>query len=257
MTDPVAGGRYRERRHELTYIHALARVAGGVLADDDLPRLLVHPPSVVSLADTLKAAGVPAHCPLIALHPGARNGKAKRWPAEHWAQLAGLLSRRLDATVLLVGASGERDNSHMIARAAGARVYDLTGKTSLPELVALFARCDLVISGDSGPMHIACAVNTPLIGLFGPTDPRISGPVAPNALVMRQKIWCGPCYDASATADCRFHNPVCMKSISPQAVFVAVRRQLAARQPSASRPAPTQGEEVFSATHTRQRPPAE
>jgi ADP-heptose:LPS heptosyltransferase len=75
-------------------------------------------------------------------------------------------------------------------------------------------------------MHIACAVRTPVVALHGPTDPAISGPTAPDAVVLRQNLWCAPCYDASATAECRFSNPVCMKGISPSAVFSAAYMQL-------------------------------
>jgi ADP-heptose:LPS heptosyltransferase len=96
----------------------------------------------------------------------------------------------------------------------------------LPELVALLAASDLVISGDSGPMHIASATETPLIALHGPTDPALSGPTSPSAVILRRELWCSPCYDASATAECPFGNPVCMKSLSPDLVFEAARAQL-------------------------------
>jgi ADP-heptose:LPS heptosyltransferase len=109
---------------------------------------------------------------------------------------------------------------------AAAPLLNFCGKSSLPELKALLAQSDLVISGDSGPMHIACAVGAPVIALHGPTDPVISGPTAPDALVLRRAIWCSPCYDASATAECRFGNPVCMKDLAPAAVFAAARRRL-------------------------------
>jgi heptosyltransferase-2 len=196
-----------------------------------MPRLHVSSSAVMSLAERLQASGIPAHRPLITLHPGARNGKAKRWPVEHWSELANLLTQRLDATVVIVGAPGERATAHQIIRAVAEPIYDLTGKTALPELAALLARSDLVISGDSGPMHIACAVDSPVIGLFGPTDPRISGPLGADAVVMGHDIWCGPCYDASTTADCRFHNPVCMKAIPARTVFLAAKRQLARLSP--------------------------
>lgn len=248
MTDPIPGGRYHVRQHELCYIRQLARAAGGQIGDDDRPHLTVHAPAAASVDALLASAGIANAHPLIALHPGARNGRAKRWPVEHWADLAELLTRRLDATVVLIGAPAERAVARQIARSAGASIADLTGKTALPELVALLARCDLVISGDSGPMHIACALDTPVIGLFGPTDPRISGPVAPNAVVLRHTIWCAPCYDASATADCRFHNPVCMKAISARSVFAAARRQLLRSVLPSLPEDPVAGEETIVAT---------
>lgn len=255
MTDPIPGGRYHVRQHEVRYIRSLARAAGGIVGDDDLPVLSIHEPAVLSLDAVMVRAGVPASRPLIALHAGARNGMAKRWPSTHWAELADLLTTRLGATVVLTGAPGEQEIAHRIASATRATIHDLTGKTTLPELVALLARCDLVISGDSGPMHIACAVSTPVIGLFGPTDPQISGPLAPDAIIMRQAIWCAPCYDASATADCRFHNPVCMKSISAHSVFAAAHRQLARTTPLAPRREQADGEEATSVTPSAKQAP--
>jgi len=89
------------------------------------------------------------------------------------------------------------------------------------------AASDVVVSGDSGPMHIACAVGAAVVVLHGPTDPGQSGPIDPEAIILRREIWCSPCYDPSATAECRFGNPVCMKGITPAMALAAVRRQLA------------------------------
>jgi lipopolysaccharide heptosyltransferase II len=165
--------------------------------------------------------------PLIALHAGARNGQAKRWPARHWAALARRLADELGAVVILTGAPNEAPLAGDVERLAGRPLLNLCGQTSLPELKGLLAECDLVISGDSGPMHIACALGRPVIALHGPTDPAISGPTTPDAIVMRLDLWCSPCYDASATAECRFGNPACMKSLTPAAVYVVARERLA------------------------------
>jgi lipopolysaccharide heptosyltransferase II len=229
LTDPVPGGRYLERRHEVQYVLALAQAAGGVVAPEDvLLRLHVQPEAAHSIARLLQAQrdATGARGPVIVLHPGAQNGQAKRWPAGHLAALAGRLSRELDAMVVLTGAAGDAPLVRAILRHVRVPVANLVGQTSLPELVALLAASDLVISGDSGPVHIACAVQTPVVALYGPTDPAMSGPTAPDAIVLRAPLWCAPCYDASETADCRFHNPVCMKRITPDAVFQAARRQL-------------------------------
>jgi len=167
-----------------------------------------------------------ARGPIVALHPGARNGAAKRWPMRHYAELGDRLSRELDAFVVVTGAPNELALSHEIMRRMTAAAFDLTGKTSLQELVALMAESDLVITGDSGPMHIACAVQTPTIALHGPTEPAQSGPTGDLAVILRHDLWCSPCYDSSATAECRFGNPVCMKLISSDDVFAAACQQL-------------------------------
>ncbi len=232
LTDPVPGARYRERMHEVRYVLRLAEAAGGVVEEEDaVPRLRVDPTARRAvralLAEGRQQAG--ATGPVITLHAGARNGQAKRWPAAHFAALADLLWREHQALVVLTGAPHEAPLAAEVAAAADAPTHNLAGKTSVPELVALLAESDVLVSGDSGPMHIACAVGTPVVALHGPTDPAISGPTTPDAIVLRQPLWCAPCYDASATAECRFGNPVCMKELAPRMVAAAVRRQLERR----------------------------
>jgi lipopolysaccharide heptosyltransferase II len=232
MTDPVPGGRYLERAHETRYVLRLAAAAGASpQPEDELPRLTVSPEAARHISAILDAARVSKQIPsgpIVALHAGARNGQAKRWPARHWAMLARRLASGLGALVVLTGAPNEAPLAGDIERMAGVPLLNLCGKTALPQLKALLAQADLVISGDSGPMHIACAVGAPVIALHGPTDPEISGPSAPNALVLRHTVWCAPCYDASATAECRFGNPVCMKDLAPSVVFAAARKRLGA-----------------------------
>ncbi len=229
MTDPVPGARYRTYQHETRYVLALAAAAGGIVAPgDETPRLSVDPQAREQMRERLarERARLGGTGPLIALHAGARNGQAKRWPARHWAALARLLSERLGAVVVLTGAPNEAPLAGDVEAMAGCPMVNLCGQTSLPELKALLAECELVISGDSGPMHIACALGRPVIALHGPTDPDISGPTTPDGIVLRHALWCSPCYDASATAECRFGNPVCMKGLAPQTVFATARRRL-------------------------------
>jgi lipopolysaccharide heptosyltransferase II len=230
MTDVVSGGRYQTHQHEVRYVLALARKAGvSVEPGDEQLKLAVSPKAAEQMETVLRhaRASTGAAGPLITIHAGARNGQAKRWPLAHIAALADRLVDDLDALVVLTGAPGEAQLAAGVLKLARRRVTSLTGKTSIPELAALIAASDVVVSGDSGPMHIACAVRTPVVALHGPTDPGISGPTAPDAIVLHRRLWCAPCYDASATAECRFGNPVCMKDLAPSFVFSAVRRQLA------------------------------
>jgi lipopolysaccharide heptosyltransferase II len=229
MTHTLPGGRYRTHQHETCYVLALAEAAGGIVEPDDaLLRLSIVPAAAQKMAATLQQArSMLQHGgPVITMHGGARNGQAKRWPTGHFARLAERLIEELDALVVLTGAPSEAPLAQSIEQQCRYPLLNLLGKTSLPELTALLAASDLVISGDSGPMHIACAVRTPVVALHGPTDPALSGPTAPDAIILRRDIWCSPCYDASATAECPFGNPVCMKGLSPELVFAAARRQL-------------------------------
>jgi ADP-heptose:LPS heptosyltransferase len=100
------------------------------------------------------------------------------------------------------------------------QAINLAGKTSLTQLVALLQRADLLISGDSGPLHMGVACGTPILGMYGPTNPSLGGPVSPTATVLRSGIWCSPCYNAKdTTADCRYYTTQCMKNILPSQVF--------------------------------------
>jgi lipopolysaccharide heptosyltransferase II len=229
LTDALPGGRYRTHQHEVRYVLALAEKAGGIVKPGD-ERLCLHVTeqareAACRLVKNARAA-IGARGPVVAMHVGARNGRAKRWPAAHFAHLADRLAADLDALVLLTGAPNEAPLARAILRDTQRPAVNLVGRTSIPELVALLAASDLLITGDSGPMHIACAVRTPVVALHGPTDPDLSGPTDPDAVVLRRQLWCAPCYDASATAECRFGNPVCMKELRPGLVLAAARRQL-------------------------------
>lgn len=233
MTDPVPGKRYIKPQHEVRYVLDLARAAGGKVDEVEArPTLYVKPDARATIHEMLceQRERLGARGPIVAIHPGARNGTAKRWPMRHYAELGDRLARELGALVVVTGAPNELALAHEIMRRMSAPAFDLTGKTSLQELVALMAESDLVITGDSGPMHIACAVQTPTVALHGPTEPAQSGPTGDLAIILRHQLWCSPCYDSSATAECRFGNPVCMKLISPHDVFAAARAQLERHQ---------------------------
>ncbi len=229
LTDPVPGRRYKRHQHEVRYVLRLAEAAGGIVEEGDAqPRLHPNRETCAAMRSLLQEARAErgATGPIVAVHAGARNGQAKRWPLGHFAALSEMLVEQLGALVVLTGAPNEAPLAQAIERSASVPLLNLVGATTLPGLVALLAESDILVTGDSGPMHIACAVDTPVVVLHGPTDPDLSGPTAPDALVLRRRLWCSPCYDASATAECRFGNPVCMKGITPRTVFATVRRQL-------------------------------
>jgi lipopolysaccharide heptosyltransferase II len=227
MTDPVPGRRYRIHQHEVDYIAGLARAAGGVIEGEQRePKLMVSDQARAEVKALLEAHGVGENALLIAVHAGATNGLAKRWPIPYWAALADCLIRDLGAKVVLTGAPGDAAITGDVVSRMRQTPLDFAGKTTIPQLAALLERCKLVISGDSGPLHMAGAVGTPVVAIHGPTDPELSGPVAKEATVLRLGVWCSPCYDASFWAVCRFYNPVCMKGITPDEVLAAARVKL-------------------------------
>ncbi|HEY1354069.1 MAG TPA: lipopolysaccharide heptosyltransferase II [Ktedonobacteraceae bacterium] len=237
LTDSVPGGHWRsgERRHEVDYCLELAQAAGAVVqATDRQPVLYVQEQARQEAEQILQMQAIHPGSPLIACHVSANNGQSKRWPVAYWAILLDRLIREEHASIVLTGAGGDRPLVEQITARMHERAVNLVGQTSLAGLAALLKRADLLISGDSGPMHIAGAVGTPLVAIHGPTDPALSGPVGQHAVVLRSAIWCSPCYRARDTADCRFFTTQCMKDITPAQVLGVVRRQL---QESAARAA--------------------
>jgi ADP-heptose:LPS heptosyltransferase len=112
---------------------------------------------------------------VVAVHAGA-GAAVKLWPAERWAALADAVARRWNAAIVLTGSATERPLTQAIAQHMRRAALDLSGQTSLGELAALFGLCDLVMGVDSGPMHLAVAMDTPTVHLFGPVSPAVFGP---------------------------------------------------------------------------------
>jgi lipopolysaccharide heptosyltransferase II len=231
MTDSVPGRHWKpgDKKHEVDYCLELAQRAGATVTPEDrIPHLYVEREAQQAVKRLLREAGVQKDedRPFIACHVSSNNGQSKRWPIPYWATLLDKLIRQQNARIVLTGAPADLPLIEEITRRMGEQPINMAGKTSLPQLAALLQRADLMISGDSGPMHIAAAVGTPLIAIHGPTDPAQSGPVSPKATILRSPIWCSPCYRAKNTADCRFYTTQCMKNITPSQVFEVVREKL-------------------------------
>lgn len=229
LTDSVHGRHWQRgaRLHEVDYCLRLARAAGATIQEGDrVPRLTVTSQAQQEAALLLGQVGISPNRPFIACHVSSNNGQSKRWPVPYWAALIDRLIRELHVQVALTGAPGDRPLIERITGLMQEQPVNLAGKTSLPQLAAILQRADLLISGDSGPMHIAGAVGTPLIAIHGPTDPAHSGPVSPKATILKSDIWCSPCYNAKDTADCPFYTTQCMKNILPTRVFEVARQKL-------------------------------
>ena len=164
--------------------------------------------------------------PWIGFNPGAAFGPAKRWPAEKYGELAQMLCRGSEARIVLFGSAADRETAAAVIAAAGpaaSRMIDLTGATSLIEAMALIGECDVFVTNDSGLMHVAAALHTPLAAIFGSTDHIATGPYADNAVVIRKSLPCSPC----KKTHCPEKHFRCMKLIESDEVFAAVQRILA------------------------------
>jgi ADP-heptose:LPS heptosyltransferase len=167
--------------------------------------------------EVLRAAGLAAGNPLVAFQLGASR-PVRRWPAAHYVALGRLLAQRLGARILLCGGGGDRAVAEEIRTALGETAIDVCGRTSIAELGALLARADVLVTPDTGPMHMAVAVGTPVVALFfGPALPFDTGPYAPDHVCLHAGVACAPC-DHNVTC----LEPFCRDTLAPEAVAEAV-----------------------------------
>lgn len=193
---------------------------GGELGD--APRLTL-PGDAIDAAT--RAAGVsPGR--YWAFAPGAEYGPAKRWPPEHYAELARSLQPRSGLPILLIGSGKEAPLCEEIAALAPGTCQVLAGKTSLIDAFALIAGAKGVVSNDSGLMHVAAAFGVPQVAVYGSTSPEHTPPLNTRAQVLWLKdelqLDCAPCFDR----ECRFGHTRCLTGVSAQRVEAALDRAL-------------------------------
>jgi heptosyltransferase-2 len=155
----------------------------------------------------------------IALVPGAKH-ETKRWPANYWAELATRLPER--AKLVVLGTGGENPPELLSALERRGSYLDLTGQTTLSEMAAILKSCAVAITGDTGPMHLAVAVDVPLVAIFGPTVKEFGFfPFRAKAAVLQRNLWCRPC-SAHGTERCPLGHHRCMREIQPADVIEAL-----------------------------------
>jgi heptosyltransferase-2 len=200
------------------------RVAALVGAKADIGPLQVHLAQGDLLAVEPLLAGLRPE-PLVAIHPGSGGySRARRWEPGKWAVVADELVRRHRAQIVLVGTPA--DGAADVQASMAAPSLDLTGKTTLPQLAAVLARCDLFLGADSGVMHVAAAAGAPIVALFGPSNALAWGPWTPEApsTVVRLGLRCSPCsyvgHSVGARDGC-WHRS-CMADMQPEQVLAAI-----------------------------------
>ena len=215
----AAGSRLPQDRHEVHCSLAVAQAAGAATMPDRME-------AWVSAADrawaeeTLATDGAALW---VACGHGARNGYAKIWPRRHWIGLINQL-QQAGYRAVLVGGPDESNQAAEIAQACERAPLVLTGKTTLGQLAALLAQSTLMIGSDSGPLHLAVALGTRVVGLYGPTSPLRYGPFGQPDAVQRHPIFCSPCYrpETGQPATCRYGTVECMEKLEPELVLASV-----------------------------------
>jgi ADP-heptose:LPS heptosyltransferase len=167
--------------------------------------------------------------PIFGLNAGAEYGPAKRWPAERFIAAAREIQQRTNCVWLILGGKGDLAVANRIESGiqnSKFKTINLTGQTSLRELMSFLKLCRVLLTNDTGPMHVAAALGKPLIALFGPTEPRRTGPYGQLENVLRIDLPCSPCMKS----DCHFEKPEeCLRALPAALVFERAQKLLLPR----------------------------
>jgi len=220
------------RGHQRDYYLGLLQ-AVGLDRGERHPFLPVTDGQQVEVGKVLQAAGIREGGRLIGMNPGSAYGGAKRWPLERYAILADALESRLGAKVVLLGSPQDMAIAARIETLARSRPINLAGRIPLKLLPALLRGCQVLVSNDTGAAHVAAAVGTPVVVIFGPTDPKRTAPLGPFHQIIAHPPSCAPCFLRECPIDHR-----CMTAVTVEEVFAAVSTILGNPQPSALSPQP-------------------
>ena len=217
-----------KRGHEVARNHELIKLLDGDAPEPERFALRVEREARRQAEAAWARAGVGDGEVLVGLLPGSQWG-TKRWPAEHFAALIDRLSEWPRTHCALFGAPHERDIADAVAAARQAPVIDLVGQTPLRDLPAYMERCDVVVSNDTGPMHISAALGKPIVTLYGPTTPELG--FSPYGVAWEEasvaSLSCRPCH-AHGPERCPLSHWRCMRELPPEHVAQAVARLLRA-----------------------------
>jgi heptosyltransferase-2 len=199
---------------------SLAGASGAPLAAElPVPRLHVPPLERERLFAEL---GLVHPARLVCLCPGAEYGPAKRWPTEYFGELARSLALAGHA-VWAVGSAAERGLGEAIRASSGGAVMNLCGRTTLDQAVVVLSAADMVVTNDSGLMHVAAALDRPLVALYGSSSPEFTPPLSARARVLKLDIRCSPCFERT----CPLGHFDCMMKLVPGQVLAEIQRHSA------------------------------
>ncbi|MEW6571299.1 MAG: lipopolysaccharide heptosyltransferase II [Nitrospirota bacterium] len=228
LTSPVQVP--QEKEHQVYYyLRLLERL--GIDAEFSCPYIYLKIEERLHARDILRDM----KRPILGINPGATYGSAKRWLPERFAEIADWFIKENDGSVIIFGGKNEiniaqeieffinRQESNPLIppllKGGAGGLLNLAGKTSLRELISLISECDVFVTNDSGPLHIAYAVRTPEVAIFGSTDPRQTGPLGKSDVVVASDLKCSPCFES----DCKSNDMRCMYEVTSDDVYYGIK----------------------------------
>ena len=227
LTDAIEIPEWKDSRHEVHYYLNLvdaieARMVGNVTETAELePRVVVPGESREQARRMLQSHGIDLDRKIVILAPGSTNSRAKRWLPEKFALLNDRLQSEVGANVVLLGSEGDKLISQLVVDLAVRKPIDLTGATDITQAAAILSEADLLVSNDMGLAHLAPAVGTRTLVIFGPTNQLTTRPLSSIASVISANVECAPCMLRDCPIDHR-----CMTRVTTEAVFENARDSL-------------------------------
>ncbi|MBW2195530.1 MAG: lipopolysaccharide heptosyltransferase II [Deltaproteobacteria bacterium] len=216
LTDAIAVDAYRKQIHETEYYLGILSGAGLRTSGRNLT-LVVSDDERSQAGRTLMKYQFEPTDKIIGISPGATYGSAKRWSPGRFAALCDRLCESRGVHIVIFGGPDERAIGEHVRKLMKYTAVNLCGRTNLREAAALTEKCSLFITNDSGLMHIAAALDVPLVAIFGSTNPVTTGPVGINSHIVRVPVPCSPCLKAKCPTDHR-----CMNEITVDMVYEVV-----------------------------------
>jgi heptosyltransferase-2 len=209
-----------EKRHQIHYYLDLAKAVSAAV-DHHSVEIAANAEEKSQARKLLESTGLAPDRHFLVLNPGAAYGSAKRWGEDRFAEAGDALASELGLDVAIIGSETERSIAERIRGLMRSRVVVLNGKTSLETLIGVISESSLVLTNDSGPMHIAAALGVPTVAVFGPTDDVATGPYGHRTRIVKEPVDCSPCMLRDCPIDHR-----CMTRVSAEAVANAARELL-------------------------------
>lgn len=219
LTDKFSSNKDKQTPNACNYLRYI-----GVDADVARIKKEFSPQLVVDVENQREVLGrhaITTDAPLVACMVGAEYGPSKQWPVEHFATVIDLLKDQ-GVNVCILGSSKDEQTGNKIESLCRHTIYNLCGKTSLTDVIDMLAACSAAVSNDSGLMHIAAAVDVPVVAMYGATTPLYTPPLHAKAKSFYVKLTCSPCWQRT----CQYGHYRCLRDIMPQDVFSAVLSRL-------------------------------
>lgn len=236
LTEAVAFDDRAKGLHHIEYYLALIEKSGFPVKFE-IPWIYLTAEERLDARDKLRTL----RRPVVGINPGAAYGSSKRWHPGRFADVAIRTITEMQGSAVIFGGPSETviagDIEKEVGKISGGpdmnsllvtnhSLLNLAGRTSLRELIALISECDLLVTNDSGPMHIGYAVRTPVVAVFGSTSPEHTGPVGKKDIVIKKRLDCSPCFER----ECNRRDLKCMDMITSEEVFEAVKERISQKK---------------------------